>query len=576
MPVQTLRGISASPGIAIGPVFRYAVQHIIVAERGARAVDLELERLSAALETARQQLEALTEQARQAAGADEAAVFEAHQLFLDDPELLERVQTLIREQSVSAEYAWQAGTRYYAEALSSIGDEYLAARAADVNDVAQRVLRILVGANTVVNGPSTPAVIAAEDLTPSDTVTLDKSKVLAFCTASGGPTSHVAILSRALGIPAVVGLGDQFASLRNEVTVIVDGGTGSVLMAPDDLTWAEYRQRAAAIQQARQTAEASAHAPAVTLDGVLVEVVANIGSLSEAQAALAGGAEGVGLLRTEFLYLDRAAAPTETEQIETYRAIFETMGPRPVVVRTLDIGGDKPAPYLTMPPELNPFLGVRGLRLCLARPDIFQTQLRALLQAGEGHNLKIMFPMVATLEEIIAARRHVDQARAELEARGSPYARQVEIGIMVEIPAAALNARALAEVVDFFSIGTNDLSQYTLAADRTQAEVATLADALHPAVLTLIRMVIEAAHARGRWVGLCGELAGDPLAVPVLLGLGLDEFSMGHRSVPLVKQAIRRFSREQARGIAAAVLSLPTTAEVRAYLQSTADRANSN
>ena len=346
-----------------------------------------------------------------------------------------------------------------------------------------------------------------------------------------------------------------------------------MLIEPDAPTRADYQHRAVAIQQLRETAEAAAHQSAITLDQVRVEVVANIGSLRDAQAAIENGAEGVGLLRTEFLYLDRSDAPSEAEQIETYRAIFETMGQRPVVVRTLDIGGDKPAPYLKMPPELNPFLGVRGIRLCLAKPDVFQTQLRALLRAGEGHNLKIMFPMVATLEEILAARQHFDQVRLELESRAIPLTRQIEVGIMVEVPAAALNARALAEAVDFFSIGTNDLSQYTLAADRTQFAVATLADAFHPAVLRLIRMVIDAAHARGRWVGLCGELAGDLLAVPVLLGLGLDEFSMGSRSVPLVKRAIRRYSRDQARRIADHVLSLPTAAEVRAHLQSVADQA---
>ena len=431
MPARTLQGISASPGIVIGPVYRYVVQHIVVDRRAGRDADSELSRLASALATARQQLDMLAERARQGAGADEAAVFEAHQLFLDDPELFDRVQHLIRTESVSAEYAWQAGTNHYAETLSRIGDEYLAARAADVKDVAQRVLRILIGGNWAASGPQTPAVIVAEDLTPSDTVTLDKSKVLAFCTAGGGPTSHVAILSKALGIPAVVGLSDSFSELTDAQTVIVDGGSGSVLIDPDDSTRADYQHRAVAIQQLRETAEAAAHQSAITLDQVRVEVVANIGSLRDAQAAIENGAEGVGLLRTEFLYLDRSDAPSEAEQIETYRAIFETMGQRPVVVRTLDIGGDKPAPYLKMPPELNPFLGVRGIRLCLAKPDVFQTQLRALLRAGEGHNLKIMFPMVATLEEILAARQHVDQVRSELESRGIPYTRQIEVGIMV-------------------------------------------------------------------------------------------------------------------------------------------------
>jgi phosphoenolpyruvate-protein phosphotransferase len=360
--------------------------------------------------------------------------------------------------------------------------------------------------------------------------------------------------------------------MRNDLTLIVDGGDGAVVIEPDDATLANYRQRADVLKRLRQTASAAAHETAITTDGVRVEVVANIGSVQDAAEAIASGAEGVGLLRTEFLYLDRADPPGEDEQTGIYRAILEIMGQRPVVVRTLDIGGDKPAPYLKMPAELNPFLGVRGLRLALARPDVFQTQLRALLRAGEGHNLKIMFPMVASLEEVREARRHFDQARIALDARGLSYARSVEVGIMVEIPSAALTAHALAEAVDFFSIGTNDLSQYTLAADRTQAEVATLADAFHPSVLRLIGMVIEAAHARGRWVGLCGELAGDPLATPVLLGLGLDEFSAGCRSIPLVKQAIRRYSSTKSRAIAAHALTLATAGEVREYLTSIAIR----
>ena len=571
-----LQGISASPGIAVGPVYVYTLQHIVVDRQPGQSAQVELDRLAAALATARQQLEVLTERARQGAGADEAAVFEAHQLFLDDPDLLDRVHALIEQESVKAEYAWQTGTNHYAETLSSIGDEYLAARAADVRDVSQRVLRILAGASSEVTGPQAPSVIVAEELTPSDTVMIDKSEILAFCTARGGPTSHVAILSKALGIPAVVGLGESFNALKKDLTAIVDGGSGTVLIEPDESIRVEYRQRAAALQQLRAAAEATAHQPAITLDNVRVEVVANIGSLSDAQAAIEIGAEGVGLLRTEFLYLDRADAPGEEEQVETYRAIFDMLGQRPIVVRTLDIGGDKPAPYLKMPPELNPFLGVRGIRLCLAKPDVLHTQLRALLRAGEGHNLKIMFPMVAVLEEVIEARRHFDQVRRDLEVQHVKYAQQVEIGIMVEVPAVALNARTLAEAVDFFSIGTNDLSQYTMAADRTQSEVATLADAFNPAVLQLIKMVIEAAHARGRWVGLCGELAGDPLAVPVLLGLGLDEFSMGYRSVPIVKQAIRRCSLDQSRQIAATALSLPTASEVRSYLKSIADKPISN
>ncbi|GHO95247.1 hypothetical protein KSF_052950 [Reticulibacter mediterranei] len=391
--------------------------------------------------------------------------------------------------------------------------------------------------------------------------------MLAFCTSSGGPTSHVAILSKALGIPAVVGLGDDIRHLDNDTLVIVDGTHGTVLIEPNAATIAQYQQRINAHSQRQQEALKYAHQPATTLDGKRIEIAANLGGPAEAKAALEYGAEGVGLLRTEFLFLNRDAAPDEEEQTAVYREIMQGMGQHPVVARTLDIGGDKPASYLQLPVEMNPFLGIRGLRLTLMLPELFQTQLRALLRAGAGHHLKIMFPMVTSCEEIHQARYYIEQARADLSARSIEAATYCEIGIMVEVPAAALIADRLAEVVDFFSIGTNDLAQYTLAADRTNTSVTGLADALHPAVLRLIQMVIEAARPHHRWVGICGELAGDTLATPVLLGLGLDELSMNALAIPLVKQAIRRYTSVEARSIATHALALDSAAEVHAYLQ---------
>ena len=567
MPVKTLRGIGASPGFAIGPVFRYETHTQVVEQRQITDVEAELARLDAALAQAQQEIQALTAQAQQDVGASHASIFEAHEMFLSDPELLERVRTMIETQHVNTEYSWKESTEQYASMLRSINDEYLAARATDVEDVARRVMRILQGTAEQTAQLVEPSVIIATELTPSDTVSLDKQKVLAFCTARGGSTSHVAILSKALGIPSIVGLGAAIELLQNGTQVIVNGATGEVVIEPDTATIATYRQQADTLTQSQTEARKKAQEPAITSDGVQVEVVANIGSPDETDGALEYGAEGIGLLRTEFLCLQRATAPDEDEQVAVYGAIMQTMGQRPVVIRTLDIGGDKPASYLDMPAEMNPFLGVRGLRLSLSHPDLFQTQLRALLRAGAGHNLKIMFPMVATRDEALAAREQVAVARASLEARGVPYAQTCEVGIMVEVPSAAVMADVLADVVDFFSIGTNDLAQYTLAADRTNAAVATLADALHPAVLRLIRMVIEAAHAQRKWVGLCGELAGDPLAAPVLLGLGLDEFSMTARSVPLVKQAIRRYTVAEARQIAKHTLALSNANEVRAYLK---------
>ena len=573
MRTKTIRGMGASEGIAIGPVFRYEAHGLVVDQRQVDDVQHELARLNAALAQARQELQRLSVQAQADIGASEAGIFEAHAMFLDDPELLQRVQATIETQQANAEYAWQEGTEHYVAALRAIGDEYLSARAVDVKDVAQRVLRILQGGGVQTITLEEPVVIVANDLTPSDTVTLDKTKVLAFCTAEGGPTSHVAILAKALGIPAVVGLGEEASQLSNAGRVIVDGIAGEVLIEPDMATVASCRQRAESLSRKRNEALKTASEPALTLDGVPIEIVANIGTPEEAVEAPHYGAEGVGLLRTEFLFMERETAPDEDEQTAAYQSILQTMGQRSVVVRTLDIGGDKPASYLKMHPEMNPFLGVRGVRLSLAHPDLFQIQLRALLRAGAGHNLKIMFPMVATLEEVYAVRKQLEQARATLEARSADYVRKFEVGIMVEVPSAAVMADVLAsapEAVDFFSIGTNDLAQYTLAADRTNTGVGKLADALHPSVLRLIRMVIEAAHARGKWVGLCGELAGNPLAAPVLLGLGLDEFSMTAKAVPLIKQVIRRFSDTEARNIAERALALGNATEVRAYLASVA------
>jgi phosphotransferase system enzyme I (PtsI) len=563
----TIKGIPASAGVAFGPVFLYESHRLAVSKRHTDSVDAECARLAAAIDQAKKELQSLYERARDAAGTDQAAIFEAHQMILEDPELLDRVTATVGREHCNAEYAWNEGTDYYADALRSISDEYLAARAADVEDVSRRVQRILQGVAQQ-DDPTGPSVIVASDLAPSDTVKFDRKKVLAFCTASGGPTSHVAILSRALGIPAVVGLGLGLLKLKGGELVIVDGGAGEVLVDPDEETVKEYLIRNEILKTQRALALQSAEQPAITQNGTRFEVVANIGSPGDAADALKYGAEGVGLLRTEFLFLDRASAPSEDEQYAVYRSVLEVMEKRPVVIRTLDIGGDKPAPYLNMPVELNPFLGVRGARLCLAHPELFQDQLRALLRAGEGHNLKIMAPMISSLEEVLALRKQVDEARAALQAKDIVYSTDLEVGIMVEVPSAAIMADALAPEVDFFSIGTNDLAQYTLAADRTNTQLAALADAFHPAVLRLIRTVVEAAHSHGKWVGLCGELAGDPLATPVLLGLGVDEFSMNSRAIPAVKQAIRLYNLDETREIARRALSLPTAAEVRGYLES--------
>jgi phosphotransferase system enzyme I (PtsI) len=450
------------------------------------------------------------------------------------------------------------------DVFRATGDEVLVQRATDLQDVGQRVIRLLAGrAEGSLARLARPCIVLAHELTPSDTATLGKSQVLGLCTAIGGATSHTAILARALGLPAVVGLGTALLAVAEGTTVIVDGTAGQLRLAPDEPTVAAYRASQAAAAEEKAAAQTAAALPAVTRDGRRVEVAANVGDAEGARQALAQGAEGVGLLRTEFLYLDRATAPGEDEQVAAYTAVAEALQGLPVIVRTLDIGGDKPAPYLDLGQELNPFLGWRAIRYCLDQPEFFKVQLRAVLRAAADHNLKLMFPMIATLEEVQRALSLLDEARAELEAAGRPHAARIETGIMVEVPAAALMADRLAREVDFFSIGTNDLAQYTLAADRTNARVASLADPLHPAVLRLVKQVIDAGHSAGRWVGMCGEMAGQPEAIPILLGLGLDEFSMSPAAIPRAKQILRGLSRHDAQVIAGRALDLDSAGAVR-------------
>jgi phosphoenolpyruvate-protein phosphotransferase len=566
--MKAMRGIAASRGIAIGPAFHYRRTDLRFDRYTVENPAAEWARCQAALDMASEQLADVYAKAEAESGTEQAAIFQAHALMLEDPELLNVVETAIKEQSVNAEAALSDAAEMYAQMLEALDDEYLSARAADVRDVATRVLRILLGmAESPTANLTVPSVILARDLTPSDTVMLDKSLVLGFCTAEGGATSHTAILARGLGLPAIVGTGQDILEISDGAMLVLDGSYGTLLIEPDEETVAGYRARQAAAVAVLAQAREKAHEPAVTRDGHRVEVVANIGNVEGAQAALEAGAEGVGLLRTEFLYLERTHLPDEEEQYQAHRAIVDVFGNWPVILRTLDIGGDKDLPYLDLPHEMNPFLGLRAIRLCLVRPELFRPQLRAALRAGAGRNLKVMFPMVATVAEVRAARAVLEECRAELLAEGQPVADEMEVGIMVEIPAAALMAGHLAAEVDFFSIGTNDLSQYTLAADRTNAQVAPLATGFQPAVLRLVRDVIVAAHAQGKWVGLCGELAGEPLAIPILLGLGLDELSMNPPAIPLAKQIIRALTLDEAREVAQATLELDSPDAVRALVR---------
>lgn len=551
-----IQGIAGAPGIAIGPVFHLKRTEIKV-EATFDNESEEKNQLQAAVETAKGQLRHLKEEMLANNARSEAAIFDVHLELLDDVELLDAVVGRINQKQ-SAPLAWQSTIDERARLVANLNDPLLAARAADLRDVGYRVLRILIGAEEpVAEFPDDPVIVLAEDLSPSDTASLDRDKVLGFCTAGGGPTAHTAIIARAMGLPAVVSAGERALALKESTRVILNGSTGVLTLAPSATEIADAIEAQQKAQNLRQQAQAEAAAPATTLDGHTVEIAANIGGVEDAKRAVKSAAEAVGLLRTEFLFLERETPPSEEEQFEVYRDIGLAMGARPVVVRTLDVGGDKPLPYYPMEKELNPFLGERGIRLCLNRPELFKEQIRAILRATDFGKFRIMFPMVADLSEWQAARDLVNQIVAELDVA------DVELGIMVEIPSAALMADVFAEQVDFFSIGTNDLTQYTLAMDRLHPHLAGKSDGLHPAVLRLVDRTVQAAHQAGKWVGVCGELGADPQAIPILVGLGVDELSVTVPAVPTVKAQVRGLDFVKSQALAQKALKCRTAKEVR-------------
>ena len=563
-----LKGIPASNGIASGPAYIFHHTEVGVKRETISDPSAELARLEIARNTARDQLKALKKKTETEASAEEAAIFEAHMMFLDDPSLLEIVADAVQAQHLNVEAAWFDGIETFAQQMEMMGDEYLSARAADIRDVGKRVLRILGGKDdTDLSGLAAPSIILAQDLTPSDTARLDKRYVLGFATAEGGPTSHTAILAKALGLPAVVGCGSALLEISAGTEILIHGSQGELVASPDEATKKRYEQLTGEASRVAELELKSSGDHAITKDGRQVEIVANVGSPNDAVSALKFGAEGIGLLRTEFLYLERATAPSEEEQLEAYNAVLNVMGERPVVVRTLDVGGDKQLDYLDLGKEANPFLGWRAIRMCLDRPDFFKTQLRALLRASPGHDLRIMFPMIATLDEVRRSKALLAEARQEVLAAGHPVADKIQVGIMVEIPAAAQMADLLAKEVDFFSVGTNDLTQYTMAAERTSEKMAYLADPCHPAVVRQIKRVIEEGHKAGIWIGVCGEMAGDPEAAPILLGLGLDEFSLAAPGIPHLKAVLREWSYRDAQKIAAEVINLENGQAVREHVR---------
>ncbi len=562
-----IKGIGASPGIAIGPAWIYRPIKVEVRTISNSDPIAEQLRLDSALMESKKQLEDLHIRTLAMVGEEEAAIFQAHAMVLEDPEFIDTVKKIIREKRINAEPAVQEGVEYYANMLLALEDEYFQARAQDIQDVGRRIIQCLSGAGKGQNtNPPFPVVIAAEELYPSDTVQFDKKVILGFCTIKGGPTSHVAIMARSLGVPAIVSAPFVLEEIEEESILIINGGDGTVVIKPDENEIRTAKKNQQDLEDKSAVQFASTHEPAVTTDGVAVEIVANIGSADDARIAVEYGAEGVGLLRTEFLYMDRTALPTVDEQIKIYREIFEAMGDRPVVVRTLDIGGDKSVPYLGLQKEDNPFLGWRAIRMVSERPEVLEQQFSALLQAGEKSDLRIMIPMISNIDEVINAREMLEKVKQDLHRKGIPVPQKLQYGIMVEVPSAVMQVSEISDYVDFFSIGTNDLTQYTVAVDRGNERVANLASPFHPAVIRLIHKTITDAHAKGKWVGLCGEMAGDPLAAPLLLGLGLDEFSMAHTSIPCIKYLMRMLDKSECEKIAIEALTLPTIAAVKNYM----------
>ena len=526
------KGIPASKGYAIGTAFLKGRDEINVSEEKTVNVEQEKAKLATAIENSRAQLEKLREKTRLEMGEDAAAILECQLQFLDDPEFTGAAMANIEANRLSASKEIYDIMNTYAEIFSHLDDEYLRERKADINDVGMRLLKNLTGktGNGFGNLPEN-VVIIAHDLTPSDTAQIDRSRVAAFVTDIGGPTSHSAIMARTLEIPAVVGTGNITASVKTGDLMIVDGYEGMVIVNPDVDTVTLWRNKKAGYEHERNQLKELIHTKTITKAGKHVILAGNIGNPEDVEKAIENGAEGIGLFRSEFLYMDREELPTEEEQFQAYKQVAEKMEDKPVVIRTLDIGGDKKLPYLPLPGEMNPFLGLRAIRLCLERKDIFRSQLRAILRVSTYGNIRIMFPMISCLAEFLKAKGFLLECMSELKDEGKSFNEKIEIGMMIEIPAAAIAADELAKEADFFSIGTNDLIQYTLAVDRLNEKVSYLYNPMHPAVLRLIKMTIEAAHQEGKWCGMCGEMAGDPNAIPMLLEYGLDEFSMNASSI---------------------------------------------
>ncbi|NIK78202.1 phosphotransferase system enzyme I (PtsI) [Paenibacillus castaneae] len=567
---QAWKGIAASPGIAIARAFHLASERFIPTQQTIQDSASEVERFRQAVAVSREEVEAIRASAEERLGADKAEIFEGHLMILEDPDLIEAIEEKIADEAVNAEFALHEVSQSFIELLQSMSDELLRGRAIDIEDVSGRMMSHLRGVPHMdLANLSEECIIVARDLTPSDTAQLNLEVVRGFITEVGSRTSHSAIMARSLEIPAIVGAGSAVNEIPEFSTIIMDANQGVILVNPSSEELESYQDKKQKDDVRRTELKGLRDQPTLSKDGKQVELAANIGSLEDIARAIDNGAEGIGLFRTEFLYMGRSSLPTEEEQFTSYKYALEKMNPKPVVIRTLDIGGDKELPYMELPKESNPFLGQRALRLCLDRQELFRTQLRALLRASRYGNLKIMFPMIAVLEELLEAKKLLEEEKQKLIAEGVQLAEHIEVGMMVEIPAAAVAADLFAPEVDFFSIGTNDLIQYTMAADRMNETVSYLYQPWHPSLLRLIRLVIQAAEKEGKWVGMCGEMAGDHTAIPLLLGLGLHEFSMSSGAILQARELIGQLDRSEWSDYANQALTMRSTQEITQFVEHT-------
>lgn len=566
--MEQMNGIGASSGIAIAKAYHLETPDLSYDKKTIENVDEEINRLEQALDTAKAEVGKIRDHTKNELGEEYAEIFSAHLLILEDPEVVNPIKDKITNEKENAEAALDETANMFIDMFASMDNAYMQERAADIKDVTERVMAHLLG----VTFPN-PAlideevIVIANDLTPSDTAQLNRQFVKGFATDIGGRTSHSAIMARSLEIPAVVGSKDITKQVKQDDMIIVDGTEGTIILHPSDEDIAAYQEKQAAFEAQKEEWAKLKDEPTFSEDGEQVELAANIGTPEDVESVLRNGGEGVGLYRTEFLYMDKNQLPSEDEQFEAYKSVLEQMDGKPVVVRTLDIGGDKELSYLDLPEELNPFLGHRAIRFCLENEHIFRPQLRALLRASVYGNLKIMFPMIATLDEFRQAKGILLDEKENLTKEGIDVSDSIEVGIMVEIPSTAVLAKQFAKEVDFFSIGTNDLIQYTMAADRMNEQVSYLYQPYHPAILNLVNNVIEAAHSEGKWAGMCGEMAGDPIAIPILLGLGLDEFSMSATSILPARTQILNLSKEKIAANKDKILSMSTEEEVVEYMK---------